>query len=465
MTRPGPRRGSPRARGRRVVVTGLGVVSSLGSDRRSFWRACLAGESVVEPVPEAWHRYASLRSRVWSPLRPWERDTPLVSRAEGRRLDATSRMALLAAEEALAAAGLALEPVDRKRATFRLPQLAPEGCGVFLGTGVGGIGSLLEGAAHTMLHDAKGRIAQVRDALRDGHRQALDEVLAALPAPPVFNPFAVAMTMPNAAAANLAIKLGLHGPCRTFACACASGTVAIGQAFRAVRRGECEAAVAGGSEHLSDPYGAVFRGFDAVGALAQGPLPPERVNRPFDRSRSGFLFAEGGAAILVLEELAAARARRAPILAEVVGYGETCDAHDVMAMDPSGRQIRRALEDCLADAGLAPADVGYVNAHGTGTPRNDPVECAVLGEIFGPEVPVSSTKSLLGHTLGASGALEAAATALTLHHGRAHPNRNLDDPIADLAFLRQATALPVHHAVTQSFAFGGQNAVLALARL
>jgi 3-oxoacyl-[acyl-carrier-protein] synthase II len=280
--------------------------------------------------------------------------------------------------------------------------------------------------------------------------------------PAAFNPFTVPMTMPNGAAGNLAIKLGLHGPNRTFTGACASATVALGQAFRALRAGECDAALSGGTEYLADPAGCCFRAFDALGALAHGEMPSAALNRPFDRRRSGFLFAEGGCAVLVLERLETARRRGATPLAELVGYGETCDAHDIVALEPSGAQIRRAILDCLDDAALPASEVGYVNAHGTGTPGNDPVECEALLDVFGTGVAVGSTKSLLGHTLGASGALEAVATVLALRDGVVHPTGNLDEPIAPLAFPTRATRLPLRHALSQSFAFGGQNAVLAL---
>jgi 3-oxoacyl-[acyl-carrier-protein] synthase II len=272
------------------------------------------------------------------------------------------------------------------------------------------------------------------------------------------------MTMPNAPAGQLAIKLGITGPTRTFAAACASATVALGQAFRAVRDGECDAVLAGGSEYLADPTGCCFRAFDALGALAHGDAPGAQLNRPFDQSRSGFLFAEGACGLLVLEELAAARARGARVLAELIGYAESCDAHDVVALEPGGVQIRRAIESCLADAALEPADVQHVNAHGTGTPGNDGVEAGVLREIFGARLVVVSTKSLLGHTLGASGALEAVATVLALRDGMVHPTRNVERPVAELDFPSAARRLPLRHALSESFAFGGQNAVLAFRR-
>lgn len=438
-----------------MALTGAGAITSLGTDVDLFWRRCLEGETVIEEIPEAWARHSPLRSRVWSPLGAWERETPLMTRIEKKQLDPASRIALLAAEEALRRAGLALESADPRRNAWRIAGVDGDRAGVFLGTGVGGLHSCLESSRFIVLD-------QPRRALQE--LAGTEAVLADLAIPRAFNPFSVAMTMPNASAAALSIKLGLHGPCRTFAGACASGTVALGQAFRAIRQGECDLALAGGVEFLSDPFGCAFRGFDAVGALAAGPLPPDRINRPFDRERCGFLFSEGGGAVLVLEDLEEARRRAADVLAEIVGYGETADAHHLMAMAPEGRQIRRALDLCLADAGLAPADVGYVNAHGTGTPANDEVEARVLSELFPPETRVNSTKSLLGHTLGASGAIEALVAALTLRDGVTHPSRNLTDPEVPLAFVRAAEPVAARYAVSESFAFGGQNAVLALAK-
>jgi 3-oxoacyl-[acyl-carrier-protein] synthase II len=442
---------------RRVALTGAGIVSSLGTDVDGFWSRCLEGGTVVEEIPAAWALHSPLRSRVWSPLGPWERETPLMTRIEKKQLDPASRIALLAAEEALRRAGLVLESADPRRNAWRVSGVDGDRAGVFLGTGVGGLHSCLESSRFIVLD-------QPRRALRELEMpEAAQGVVEGLAIPRAFNPFSVAMTMPNASAAALSIKLGLSGPCRTFAGACASGTVALGQAFRAVRQGECDLALAGGVEFLSDPFGCAFRGFDAVGALAAGPLPPDRINRPFDRERCGFLFSEGGGAVLVLEDLESARRRGAEVLAEVVGYGETADAYHLMGMAPEGRQIRRALDLCLADAGLAPADVGYVNAHGTGTPANDDVEARVLAELFPRETRVNSTKSLLGHTLGASGAIEALVAALTLRDGIAHPSRNLTDPEIPLAFVREAEPVAARYAISESFAFGGQNAVLALA--
>ena len=434
------------------------MVSALGTEIETFWRRCLEGRSVVAEVPAAWTRHSPLRSRVWSPLGDWERETPLATRIEKKQLDPAGRIALLAGEEALQRAGLTLESADPRRNAYRIAGLDGERAGVFLGTGVGGLHSCLESSRFIVLDQPRRALQALEPPSAE-----VAAVLDGLAIPRAFNPFSVAMTMPNAAAAALSIKLGLQGPCRTFAGACAAGTVALGHAFRAIRQGECDLAIAGGVELLSDPFGCAFRGFDAVGALAAGPLPAEEINRPFDRGRSGFLFSEGGGAILVLEDLEAARRRGAEVLAEVVGYGETADAYHLMGMAPEGRQIRRAIELCLADAGLTPEDIGYVNAHGTGTAANDDVEARVLAALFPRETRVNSTKSLLGHTLGASGAIEALVTALTLRDGVAHPSRNLTDPEVPLSFVLAAEPVAARYAISESFAFGGQNAVLALA--
>ena len=281
---------------------------------------------------------------------------------------------------------------------------------------------------------------------------------------PRFNPFVVSMLMPNAPAAYLGIKYGLRGPNLASVKACASGTVAIGRAFEAIASGAIDQALAGGSEYLDDPHGSIFLGFDACRALVRECEPPEEANRPFDASRSGFLFAQGGAAMLVLEGADSAERRGATPLAEVTAFSESFDAYSMMSPEPEGRAIQAMLETLLAVAGVAASEVDYVNAHGTGTQGNDSCEAAVIERVFGPRVAVNSSKSLLGHTMGASGAFEAAITALSLRDQTLHPTRNLTDPIADLDFITTATQRPVRHAVSQSFAFGGHNAALLMAQ-
>ncbi len=457
---------------RRVAVTGLGVVSSIGASVEELWRACLAGESRVETIPQSWLAYADFASRLWSPLPEPDWDAWGLGRIERLQNDRTALLAMVSAFQALDAAGIGREVRDEKRSTFALSGkgvVAPERTGVSLGTGIGGINSALRSTLHQALTRPKESLRELRGRLggtEPGALELLDSTERRLQAPARANPFAVAMTMPNTATSALSIKLSIPGPQRTHCAACASGTVAIGHGYRSIASGETDLVLAGGVEYLDDDYGAIFHSFDLAKTLVRGTPGdhPARANRPFDRARSGFLFSQGGGAVLVLEELEQAQARGATCLAEIAGFAETSDAYNLMVMEPEGRQIARAIEGALADAGLRPEEIDYVNAHGTGTVANDETETAVLGRIFGSRPLVNSTKSLLGHTLGASGALEAVVTVLSLQHQTTHACRNLEDPIADLNFVRRVDPHSIQNALSQSFAFGGHNAAMVFRR-
>lgn len=448
---------------RRVAVTGLGVVSSIGEDTEAFWRACLAGESRVEAIPEGWLAYSDFTSRLWSPLPEHDLAPYGISRIERLQNDRTALLAMAAAFQALDQAGIPREPRDEKRNTFALQGADPERTGISLGTGIGGISSALRSTLHHALTRPKESLRELSGRLDGEERDLLDAAEGRLQAPQRSNPFAVPMAMPNTPVSALSIKLSIVGPQRTHCAACASGTAAVGHAYRSIAAGETDLVLAGGVELLDDAYGAIFHSFDLARTLTRG-ADPERANRPFDRDRSGFLFAQGGGAVLVLE-LERARSRGVECLAEVAGFAETSDGYNVMVMEPGGRQIARAIEGALTDAGLRPEEIDYVNAHGTGTVANDETEAGVLGRIFGSRPLVNSTKSLLGHTLGASGALEAAVTVLSLRHQETHACRNLEEPIAGLNFVRRAGSYPMRAALSQSFAFGGHNAVLVLKSL
>jgi len=218
----------------------------------------------------------------------------------------------------------------------------------------------------------------------------------------------------------------------------------------------------GGVEYLRDDYGAVFTGFDAVRALALDNDHPDRANRPFDKDRTGFLFSEGGGAVFVIEDLEHAQKRGARIFAEIIGYGETCDGFNIMMMESSGAQITRMLELAFADAAISAGEIDYINAHGTGTRLNDETETAVIEQVFRKDVLINSTKSLIGHTLGASGAIETLVTALSILHKTTHVCRNLDNPMKDLNFVTKVDSYPICTGLSQSFGFGGHNAVLIL---
>jgi 3-oxoacyl-[acyl-carrier-protein] synthase II len=445
---------------RRVAVTGVGVICSLGASAAEFWAGCLEGRSIVSPIPSHWRRYADYQSSIWSPLPDIDYAALGVSRVDRLQHDPASLLALGAAREAVTQAGLEISPVD-KTTRYTIRGIDADRAGVFMGTGIGGAHTFLENHAYHVLARPKKRLAELAERGEDS-ASAVTEVLEDLVLPPRFHPFAVSMLMPNAMSATLGVKFSLRGPNATYCVACASGTVAIGHAFRAIRSGELDLTLAGGSAYLDDHYGSIFRGFDAAHTLVRDCEDPERANRPFDKKRSGFLFGQGGAAVLVLEELAAARRRGASIIAEIAGYGETFDAHSMMAIASDGAQIERMTRLALEDAQMSPGDIGYISAHGTSTQLNDAIECEVIGRVFGKKPLVNSTKSLLGHTIGASGALEAAVTALSLQHQTAHVCKNLDDPIADLNFVRAPMKFDIPAAFSQSFAFGGHNAGLVL---
>lgn len=448
---------------KRVAVTGLGVISALGQDVEAFWSNCLAGNTRVSGIPDHWHLYSDFRSRIWSPLPDVDFSKYGIARLEAKQLDSTSLMALVCAFQALNSAGLEYTLQDKRRNTFSIPSVDSERFGVYMGTGVGGLSTFAGCFSHQMLNRQKAALTQTLSEIEQPHAvETVHEILEGMRHPRRFNPFGVAMTMPNACSGNLGIKFALRGNNLTFCSACASGTVATGYGFKAVRSGEVDLALVGGAEYLYDDYGAVFLGFDAVRALTTDNQEPNKASRPFDANRTGFLLSQGGGAVLVIEELEHARRRNAAILAEIIGYGESCDGYNIMMMEKSGAGITRMIHQAMEDAGISTADIDYINTHGTGTPLNDETESRMIEDVFGKDVLVNSTKSLLGHTLGASGAIEAVVTVLSLKNKTTHICKNLDDPIRDLNFIKEANAYPIKTAISQSFGFGGHNAVLVM---
>lgn len=447
---------------RRVVVTGIGVVSSIGTSVDAFWRSCLEGRSVVEAIPSHWREYSDFKSTIWSPLPPIDYAARGITRPQRMQHDPVAMNTIIAAQEAVAGAEWHAEPGDDGAA----PTVGDPHTGIYIGTGIGGAHTFMENHLHPVWAGARKRLEALSrdDTLDAEHRKSLASVLEQIHHPRRINPFMVSMVMPNSIAAGLGIRFSWRGPNHTYCQACASGTVAIGEAFRAIRDGRVDSAVAGGAEYFRDHHGYLFRAFDVSGALVQNCDSPDTANRPFDERRSGFLFGEGASAILTLETLDNATARGAPVLAEITGYAESFDAYSMMAIDPEGQQIEKVLQTAVEDAGLTASAVDYVNAHGTGTATNDEIEARVIERVFGRKPLVNSTKSLVGHTIGASGALEAAVLALSLHHQTTHPNRNLSDPIADLNFVTRPGDYALETGLSQSFAFGGHNAAVVMQR-
>ncbi len=452
---------------RRVVITGIGVICPIGKSTREFWQNCLQGHSAVSPIPAHWHQYADYKSSIWAPLPQIDYAARGVTRVEHLQRDPVSLLAICAAQEAISNAGLTSSLKDKRANTYSIEGLDPSRTGVFMGTGIGGAHSFLENHAHQVLARSTEGLIKLSDAgdLSRGFARVLEGVLAQMVFPRRFNPFVVSMLMPNAVSAILGIKYSITGPNTTYSLACAAGTAAIGHAFRAIRSGTVDIALTGGCEYLDDHYGGVFRGFDAANTLVQDCEERDRANRPFDQKRSGFLFSQGAAALLVLEDWDRAVGRGASITAEISGYAENFDAHNMMSMAPDGVQTERMVRLALDDAQLEPRDIQYVNAHGTGTQANDITEAQVIERVFGRSVLVNSTKSLVGHTIGASGALEAAVTALSLKHQTTHICKNLEEPIADLNFVHARESHDIEVGLSQSFAFGGHNAALVMRRV
>ncbi len=408
---------------RRVVVTGLGVVTPIGTGREAFWQGLQARRSAVGPVSR--FDPAPFRTRVAAEVPDFD-PTGYMEAKRARRLDRCSQFSLAAARLALDDAGLRLEREDRDRV------------GSMMGTALGGV-SHAEG--------------QHLNYLRVGLR-GVDPGLA-------LTVFA------GASSCNIAIELGLSGPNVTNGMSCASGAIALGDAFRAVRRGEADVMLAGGAEAPLAPL--TFGAFAVIRAMSTRNDEPQTASRPFDRDRDGFVMGEGGA-VLVLEERGRALARGAPVYLEIAGYGLTNDAYHMTAPRPDGRQAARAIGLALGDARLTATSVGHVNAHGSSTPLNDPTETLAIRLAFGEHadrLSVTGTKGYYGHALGASGAIEAAICALASARRWLPPTVNLatPDPACDLDFIAgDGREADPEHLVSTSFGFGGVNAALVFRR-
>jgi len=447
----------------RVVISGIGIAGPNGATTEVFWDACMAQKNAATQIPSKWLHYYTPKSSLWAPLAPIDYSAYDIGVIEKLQLDKSQLLAIATAHQALQNANISIVPCEKKKRSFRLEGIAnPDTFGIFIGTGAGGISSVISAQSyHTFSAIKKHLETSMQEPNNNLLFSEFDSVKQLMAMPVRFNPFTVSMMMPNGCASTLGIRFNTKGPNRTFSLACASGTVALGAGFNAIRDGSISCALCGGVEYLGDEYGGIFRSFDCAGTLVKNDNPSV-ANRPFDRDRNGFLFSEGGGAMLLLEDLDHALQRNAPIIAEITGYAESFDAHSIMAMEPNGSSIESMLHLLMNDAGRDTSDIDYINSHGTGTETNDEIEAAVIERVFGRNVKVNSTKSLIGHTLGACGAIEAAVTALCISNKSIHGSNNIEDPIRDLSFVTDTDTFNVERAITQSFAFGGHNAALLL---
>ncbi len=408
---------------RRVVVTGLGCVTPLGNDAETTVAAAVGGRSGVSEITR--FDVSSYAVRIAGMVSE-ELELSDMPAKEVRRMDRFLQLALVAAREALEDSALEVTDANRDRV------------GVAIGTGIGGL-STLEAGFRTLFDRGPDRLT----------------------------PFVIPMAICNIASGVVSIRHRLRGPNLCHVGACTTGVHAIGEAARAIARGDADALLAGGAE--SPVSGLGVGGFAAMRALSTRNDEPKRASRPFDRARDGFVLGEG-AGVLVLEALDLAEARGARVRAEVLGYGASGDAGHIAAPVEDGSGARRCMREALLDAELEPSDIGYVNAHGTSTPTGDAVEAAAIRAVFGAHterLPVSSTKSTMGHLLGAAGAVEALVCVRALETGVLPPTINLDDPDPDCALdhvANKAREVDVSVALSNSFGFGGTNGSLILGR-
>lgn len=408
---------------RRVVVTGLGLVTPVGIGVEKSWNNLCAGRSGIGLITR--FDAGEYDVKIAAEVRDFQVED-YIDKKTAKHLEYFVQYAVAAAKMALDDAGLVVTAANETR------------IGAITGCGLGGLPTIEK--YHQVL-------------LERGAKK--------------ITPFFIPMVIPNMGAGQISIIFKLKGPNLSLTTACAAGTHAVGEAYRSIQRGDCDAAVTGGSESVICPM--AVGGFSAMKALSTRNDEPEKASRPFDRDRDGFVIGEGGG-MMVLEELEQAKARGAKIYAEVVGYGLTGDGYHIAAPPEDGEGAVRCMRMALQTAGLKPEDIDYVNAHGTSTPLNDQGETRALKAVFGAhayKLAVSSTKSMTGHLLGGAGGIEAVFTALAISHQLAPPTINLDHPSpeCDLDYVpKVARQMSIRAAISNSFGFGGTNAVLVMKR-
>ncbi len=405
----------------RVAVTGLGIVTSLGTDIPTFWNNIISGKSGVSRIES--FDTTEFPTKIAAEIKHWDVEAFGIDKRTARRMDRFVQFGAAASLMALKDAGIEIGA-----------NADPERVGVIVGSGIGGLGTWEE--QHTLL-------------LEKGPRRV--------------SPFFIPMMIANMASGQVSMLTGAKGPNSTAVTACATGSHSIGDSFKIIQRGDADVMICGGAEATIRPTG--LAGFCAMRAMSTRNDEPERASRPFDIDRDGFVMGEGSG-VLILENLEHAKKRGARIYAEMIGYGMSGDAYDMVEPDPDGAS--RCMNRALRDAGIAPEEVDYINAHGTSTPIGDKSETIAIKKSFGEhayKLAVSSTKSMTGHLLGAAGGVEAVILALTLHHGVIPPTINLDnqDPELDLDYVPNASRkADVRTALSNSFGFGGHNATIIM---
>ncbi|MBD3304747.1 beta-ketoacyl-ACP synthase II [candidate division KSB3 bacterium] len=406
---------------KRVVITGMGALTSIGNNLEVFWKNAQAGISGTDLISK--FDVSEYSSQVAAEVKDFD-PTAYIDKKEAKKMDPFVQYAIAASDMALDDSQLPLDQIDKTRA------------GVLVGSGMGGLQTLE---------------AQHKNLLEKGHRRV--------------SPFFIPMQIINLAPGQICIRYGFQGANFSVTTACATGAHAVGEAFRWIQRGNMDIMLVGGSEATITPLAVA--GFANMKALSTRNDDPTRCSRPFDKDRDGFVIGEG-AGILILESLDHARARNARIYAELIGYAATADAYHITSPDPEAKGVSLCMQNAINDAGVAPEDVSYINAHGTSTPFNDKFETLAIKKVFNSHanrLAISSTKSMVGHTLGAAGAIELITTALAVKHDIVPPTINYEtpDPDCDLDYVpNNARSMSVNIAISNSFGFGGTNACIML---
>ena len=409
---------------RRVVVTGLGVMSALGLEADKFWSNLISGKSGVSKIDR--FDVEKIASRIAAQIKDFKPENYMDVKL-AKRMDRFAQFAVATVQSAVNDSGLKINSSNENEV------------GVYIGSGVGGLATL-EQQHERLLHKGADKVS----------------------------PFIIPMMISNMAAAQVSIMCGAKGPVSATATACAAGSNAIGDAFEIIKRGAADIMIAGGSEAAITPLG--MAGFSNMQALSKRNDEPEKASRPFDRDRDGFVMGEG-CGILILEELGHALKRNARIYCEILGYGLSGEAYHITALEESGANVARCMKNCLVEGGINPEEVDHINAHGTSTQLNDIVETAAIKKVFGEHaynININSTKSMLGHCLGASGAIEAVAVVLTIENGIIPPTINLDNPDekCDLNYTAKVSQeREVNIALSNSMGFGGHNVTLGFKKL
>ena len=408
---------------RRVVITGIGLICGSGNTKEEVWSGLLSGRSQVGPITR--FDASNFPVRIASEVKNFD-PFNFIEKKEVKKMDVFIHYALAAAQEAINDSG------------FRITEENAPRVGSFIGSGIGGFG-VIEREHEKFLNGGPGKIS----------------------------PFFIPAAIVNLAAGQVSIRFGAKGPNSATCTACSSGAHAVGDSFKIIQRGDATAMICGGAEAAITPMGV--GGFAAMRALSSRNDDPARASRPFDADRDGFVIGEG-AGILILEELEHARARGAKIYAEMSGYGMSSDAFHITQPSEDGDGAVRVMKGALADAGIEPHEVDYINAHGTSTHYNDKLETMAIKRVFGdsaPSIPISSTKSMMGHLLGAAGGVEAGISALAIYDQAVPPTANYEnpDPDCDLDYVPNTPRrIPIRYALSNSFGFGGTNAALLLKR-